>query len=86
MTDEEEQEVPKFTTMLEGCWHTSVKTIDELRKPYTRDIDGNPIFLCLSCLREEKGASSKSPYHKLAGADPLPPTRRKPLSTDKKKT
>jgi hypothetical protein len=67
----EEQEPTKYRVIFEGCEHTCIMTAQELLNPSRQlyDDSGAPYksdyYLCFACLREEKGACSISPYHKV---------------------
>jgi hypothetical protein len=39
-------------------------------------LTNTPVMLCWSCLREEKGACSKSPYHRVASVTAIIPKKR----------
>jgi hypothetical protein len=67
----EEQEPTKYKVIFEGCQHSHIMTAQELLNPSKQMNSGSATYksdyyLCWSCLMEERGARSVSPYHKIA--------------------
>jgi hypothetical protein len=75
--EEEQKEEARYYVMFSGCNHTAIKSQSELNNPVKRSMLTNrPVMLCWSCLREEKGACSKSPYHRVASVTAVPTKKR----------
>ncbi len=74
--NQEEEEEPRYYVMFSGCNHTAIKSQSELNNPVKRSLLTNtPVMLCWSCLREERGACAKSPYHRVASVTAIPKKR-----------
>ena len=69
-----QQQQPMYKIIFAGCNHTAIKTADDLKNPYRHSkLTNTPVMLCWSCLREEKGACAKSPYHRVVSITEIPP-------------
>jgi hypothetical protein len=63
----------KYRVYFSGCNYDRIMSLGGLLQPHRRGPDSEPVHLCWSCLREEKGACSITPYKVVADVIELPP-------------